>query len=80
MTTEQTTRFAPSARERWYTGSGQPVPEPSIGEITATITDSLRKVFARDTLEQPDVKAALTEAATAVRSHFLNTTDNKDTD
>ena len=34
-------RFSPSARDLWYTGSGQPVPSPTDDEIATVVEQAL---------------------------------------
>ena len=78
QTEDHTTRFAPTARERWYTGSGQPAPEPTTESIAATIHHHLADVLGDDAMSKPDVKAALIAAASAVRGYFTTQDNTKD--
>lgn len=78
-TSEQPTqRFAPSARELWYTGSGKQPPAPTDEEVVAAIRYELSRVIRRTTLEEPEVKAALKSAARAVRALYPTNDEPKD--
>jgi hypothetical protein len=57
----------PSARELYYTGSGQPVPSPTDDEIAKVISNAVYRFI--DT-SNPAVQAAFTEAARKVRELF----------
>jgi hypothetical protein len=68
----QPVRFRPSARDLYYTGSGQPVPPPTDDEIAKVISNALYRFV--DT-SNPAVQAALVEAARKVRDLFPTTTN-----
>lgn len=57
----------PSARDLYYTGSGQPVPAPTDDEIAKVISNAIYRFI--DT-SNPGVQAALVEAARKVRELF----------
>lgn len=62
----------PSARELYYTGSGQPVPPPTDDEIAKAISNAIYRFVDSS---KPDVQAALAEAARKVRELFPTTTN-----
>ena len=82
MTTEaaaEGVRFAPSAQERFYTGSGKPMPFPTDGYIAVAIWKALVPAVGNNTFDTAEAQAALLTAARSVRSLFpVNTI--KDTD
>jgi hypothetical protein len=73
-----TPRFAPTARELYYSGSGQTPPSPTEDEIAAAIRYELSHALRGTVLEEPLVKAALTSAARAVRALFPSNEQPKD--
>ena len=60
----------PSARDLWYTGSGQPVPSPTDDEIADVIARKL------GLSEYPSTRDLLIQAARAVRDLFPQPTVN----
>jgi hypothetical protein len=66
----------PSARDLWYTGSGQSVPSPTDDEIVAVLRNGIAKLFDRSTLDKPEARAMLFSTARAIRALFPEPTTN----
>lgn len=73
-------RFAPTARELYYTGSGQTPPSPTDEEIASAIRGELAHVLGADAFRDPVAREALAGAARAVRGLFPSNPTTKDSD
>ncbi len=76
-------RFAPSARERYFAGSGLPIPPPTDEDIIAAIRKALAPAFGHGRLENPHCQICLLAAARAVRALFpteISPNTSKDTE
>jgi hypothetical protein len=72
---KQAIRFAQSARERFFGGSGKPMPVPTDEDIAAAIRNALLPAIGDGPFGQPIAQTALLNAAHAVRQLFPTTTD-----
>ena len=71
---KESTHLASSPRELFFTASGQTVPVPTDEEVGAAIRSELAMAIGNDIFGEPIVKAALGNAALAVRNLLLSAT------